>query len=85
MISPARPKVPLGANFAAGVVPADSLPDQCSPIDAELERQIDQQAELMHSARSTDAQRSAWLELVRLHGMRSPERIEQMERECGLR
>lgn len=53
--------------------------------DAELERRIDYQASLLREDRSPDENRATWLELTRLHAMRSPERIEQMERARGLR
>ena len=53
--------------------------------DAELEQRIDQQRELLRANRSPDENRATWLELTRLHALRSKERIEQMERERGLR
>jgi hypothetical protein len=53
--------------------------------DAELERAIDFQAGLLATALTPAEQTSAWDELKRLHAMRSPERVEQMERERGLR
>lgn len=49
--------------------------------DAELERRIDEQAALLREDRSPDENRATWLELTRLHALRSQERIEQMERE----
>jgi hypothetical protein len=52
--------------------------------DAELERQIDEQAALLREDRSPDENRATWLELTRLHAMRSPARVEQMEREIGI-
>lgn len=53
--------------------------------DAELEQRIDHQAWLIANV-STEAEKtSAWHELKRLHAMRSPERVEQMEREMNLR
>lgn len=58
---------------------------EAQDADAELERRIDFQAGLIATALTPDEQRSAWEELKRLHGLRSPERIEQMERERGLR
>lgn len=55
-------------------------------FDAELERRIDRQAALLIDDGITPGERlAAWLELVRLHGMRSPSRVAQMEREVGLR
>jgi hypothetical protein len=53
--------------------------------DAELERQIDHQAWLISNVSTEDEKTSAWHELKRLHSMRSPERVAQMEREAGLR
>ena len=53
--------------------------------DAELERQIDHQKELMVIALTTAEQTSAWEEMKRLIAMRSPGRVEQMEFERGLR
>ena len=53
--------------------------------DAELEGRIDHQADLLREDRSPDENRATWLELTRLHALRSPKRIEQMERERGLR
>lgn len=58
---------------------------EAQDADAELERRIDFQAGLIATALTPDEQRSAWEELKRLHGLRSPERIERMERERGLR
>lgn len=54
-------------------------------LDAELERRIDHQADLLRQDRSPDENRATWLELTRLHALRSRERVEQMERERGLR
>lgn len=53
--------------------------------DAELERQINHQAELLRQDRSPDENRATWLELTRLHALRSREQVEQMERARGLR
>lgn len=59
-------------------------PEAQSP-DAELEQRIDHQAWLIANV-STEAEKtSAWHELKRLHAQRSPERIEAMEKERGLR
>lgn len=57
----------------------------CRDPDAELEHRIDQQRELLREDRSPDENRATWLELTRLHALRSKERVEQMERERGLR
>lgn len=54
-------------------------------VTIDLEEQIDQAAFDMNHAPSPDEQRAAWERLKKLHAMRSPERIEQMERERGLR
>jgi hypothetical protein len=48
--------------------------------DADLERQIDFQAGLFATAMTPGEKESAWDELKRLHGMRSPEQVETMER-----
>lgn len=56
---------------------------QCA--DAELERLIDFQAGLLATALTPAEQTSAWDELKRLHAMRSPEQVEQMERGIGIR
>ena len=53
--------------------------------DDELEQRIDQQRDLLRADRSLDENRATWLELTRLHALRSRERVEQMERERGLR
>jgi hypothetical protein len=59
-------------------------PEAQSP-DADLERRIDHQAWLIANVSTEAEQRSAWGELKRLHAMRSPERVAQLEREQGLR
>jgi hypothetical protein len=51
----------------------------------DLERRIGHQAALLREDRSPDENRATWLELTRLHAMRSQERVEQMERERKLR
>ena len=51
----------------------------------DLEQRIDYQALLLHTAATPDERRSAWDELKRLHALRTPERIEEMERERGIR
>lgn len=53
--------------------------------DADLERAIDFQAGLLATALTPAEQTSAWDELKRLHALRSPEQVERMERERGLR
>lgn len=54
-------------------------------VDADLERQIEFQHGLMVIALTTAEQTAAWDEMKRLIAMRSSERVEQMEREAGLR
>jgi hypothetical protein len=58
---------------------------EAQDVDAELERQIDFQHGLMVISLTTAEQTSAWEEMKRLIAMRSPARVEQMEREAGLR
>lgn len=58
---------------------------EAQDTDEELERRIGHQAKLLREDRSPDENRATWLELTRLHALRSRERIEQMERERGLR
>lgn len=53
-------------------------------LDAELERRIDLQALLLHTVKTPAERATAWSELKRLHTLRSPQRIAQMEREAGL-
>lgn len=54
-------------------------------VDADLERSIAFQAGLIATSLTRDEQLAAQDELRRLHAMRSPEQVEQMEREKGLR
>lgn len=54
------------------------------PAD-DLESRIDLQALLLHTAPTPDERRAAWDELTRLHAMRSPEKIQRMEEQRGLR
>jgi hypothetical protein len=54
-------------------------------MDADLESRIDVQALLLHTAPTPDERRAAWCELTRLHAMRTPERIDEMESAAGLR
>lgn len=77
MISTLHP-IPLGALAAGASVPVDFS-------DWQLEQRIDFQAGLMAMALTREEQIAAQDELRRLHAMRSLERIEQMEREQGLR
>jgi hypothetical protein len=50
----------------------------------DLERRIDHQALLLHTAKTRHERLAAWIELTRLHSHRSPARIRQMEEEAGL-
>ena len=52
---------------------------------ADLERQIDQQALILHTAEKREDRVAAMNELARLHALRSPEVVEEMEYERGLR
>lgn len=56
-----------------------------SSSDAQLEDRINLQARLLREDRSPDENRATWLELTRLHAMRTPQRIAEMEGEAGLR
>ena len=58
---------------------------EAQSADDELERRIDFEAGLLAIAQTPAEQTSAWQELQRLVAQRSPERVEQMEREMGLR
>jgi hypothetical protein len=53
--------------------------------DAELESRIDFQRGLLATAQTPDEKTSAWDEMKRLIDLRSPEQVERMERERGLR
>jgi hypothetical protein len=50
-----------------------------------LEASIDFQALMLHTADTPDERRHAWDELLRLRALRTADRIEEMEREQGLR
>lgn len=54
-------------------------------MHGDLEQRIDYQALLLHTAATPDERRSAWEELKRLHALRTPERVAEMERERGIR
>jgi len=53
--------------------------------DNSLERSIGHQAMLLHTAQTPNERRAAWNELTRLHAMRSPQRIAEMEEATALR
>lgn len=52
---------------------------------AALEREIDRQALILHTAEKREDRVAAMEELRRLHALRSPEVVEEMEYERGLR
>jgi hypothetical protein len=54
------------------------------PSDADLEFRIDAAALRLHTAPTPDERKTAWAELRRLHALRTPERVAQMEIQRGL-
>jgi hypothetical protein len=54
-------------------------------VEIDLESQIDWQARRLHTAKTPEERREAWARLLKLHALRTPERVEQMERQRGLR
>jgi hypothetical protein len=54
-------------------------------VELDLESQIDWNAHLLRTAKTPDERRAAWERLKHLVEMRTPERVEQMERARGLR
>jgi hypothetical protein len=58
---------------------------QTNVMADDLEQRIAFQAGLLATAQNRDEQLEAQAELYRLHALRSPERVEQMEREQGIR
>jgi hypothetical protein len=54
-------------------------------VDIDIECQIDWQAHRLHTAKTLEERREAWNRLKKLHELRSPERIRQMEEARGLR
>lgn len=52
--------------------------------ELDLEYRIDQQALLLATVKTQEERAAAWGELQRLHKLRSPERVAEMEREQGL-
>jgi hypothetical protein len=54
-------------------------------IELDLETRIDDAAFLLACAATPAARRDAWAQLKSLVGQRTPERVEQMEIERGLR
>lgn len=61
------------------------VPDPIIDADADLERQIDYQALLLHTVKTPEERRAACDLLAQLHALRSPRRVAQMEEEQGLR
>jgi hypothetical protein len=61
------------------------LTEEVIDPDVELERRIDHQMLLIWFGSSREVRQIASAEMTRLIGMRSPRRVEQMERERGLR
>ncbi|HEY4355631.1 MAG TPA: hypothetical protein VGN16_07795 [Acidobacteriaceae bacterium] len=55
-----------------------------APGTDELESRIAHQALLLHASPTPLERHSAWEELKRLHALRSPEQITEMEIEQGL-
>lgn len=66
-------------------VPAGFSPPTPAGGDGHLEAAIDPAAMRLHTEPTVEGRRDAWAELVRLHEMRSPETVERLERERGLR
>jgi len=53
--------------------------------DDQLELLIDIEAMLLHTAKTPDARRAAMSMLTKLHQLRSPKKVAQMEQKAGLR
>jgi len=77
MFTTLRPMSPTGVSAAGERSPADFS-------DWALEQRIDFQAGLIATAFTREEKTAAEVELRRLHAMRSPARVAQMERERGL-
>ena len=54
-------------------------------VEIDLESQIDWQAHLLHTSKTPDERKAAWARLKQLHAMRTPERVEELEKARGLR
>lgn len=54
-------------------------------VELDLESQIDWNAHQLHTAATPDERAAAWDRLKKLHAMRTPEKIEELERARGLR
>jgi hypothetical protein len=52
--------------------------------DVELEYRINHQILLLRTALTPAERRAAWDELKRLHGLRTPDRVREMEEDAGL-
>lgn len=53
-------------------------------VELNLESQIDWQVHVLATATTPEERKAAWSQLKRLHAMRTPERVAEMEREAGL-
>ena len=69
----------------AAPYPTTTCDAQESSKVPDLEARIEHQVSLLREDRSPDENRATWLELTRLHALRSPRRIADMEQEAGLR
>jgi hypothetical protein len=54
-------------------------------VELDIESQIDWQSRRLHTAKTPEEKREAWERLKKLHKLRSPERVRQMEEARGLR
>lgn len=54
-------------------------------VELNLESQIDWQVHLLHTSKTPEERKAAWSQLKRLHAMRTPERVAEMEKGRGLR
>jgi hypothetical protein len=54
-------------------------------VELDLESQIDWNAHLLHSAPTIEERRAAWDRLKKLHEMRTPQQVDELERARGLR
>lgn len=53
-------------------------------VELDLESQIDWNAHRLHTALTPEERRSAWERLKTLHGMRTPEQVDELERARGI-
>lgn len=54
-------------------------------VEIDVEAQLDRAAHLLHTAPTKADREAAWEQMKRLHEMRSPQQVERMEIERGLR